>query len=94
MELLPGSRRHFTFLSIRYVDNKKAERLSRLVGFRLPTALIASSYNKNLSQEHGKVNDKFSVLTKLEENKQKINKVLSDKANKSHEHDRDRGHIK
>ncbi len=72
------------------VDNKKAERLSRLVGFQLPQALTASSYNRNLSQEQKNVNHKFSVLKKLELNKQQINDAPIDKADKCHKHDRER----
>lgn len=72
------------------VDNKKAERLSRLVGFQLPQALIASSYNRNLSQEQKNVNHNFSVLDKLESNKKRINHALSENTVKIHEHDRER----
>lgn len=47
------------------VDNKKAERLSRLVGFQLPQALIASSYNMNLAPGQKNVNNKISVVIRL-----------------------------
>lgn len=48
------------------IDNKKAEKLSRLVGFQLPQALITFDYDKNVSPSNEKVNHKNSVLNKLE----------------------------
>lgn len=38
--------KHIELQQLHIIDNKKAEMLSRLVGFQLPQALIASSYNK------------------------------------------------
>lgn len=72
------------------VDNKKAERLSRLVGFQLPQALIASSHNMNLSPEQKNVNNKISVLDKLESNKKRIHETHPEKMEKSHERHRER----
>lgn len=47
------------------IDNKKAETLSRLVGFQLPQALIDFSYNRNVSLTELKVNKKISIHDKL-----------------------------
>ncbi|MDE5818304.1 MAG: hypothetical protein K2N41_04930 [Lachnospiraceae bacterium] len=72
------------------IDNKKAERLSRLVGFQLPQALIASSHNMNLSPGQKNVNNKISVLDKLESNKKRIHETHPEKMEKSHERHRER----
>lgn len=65
--------KHIELQQLHIIDNKKAEMLSRLVGFQLPQALIASSYNKNLSFQKGNVNSKASLLDKLEHHKQEVN---------------------
>lgn len=72
------------------VDDKKAERLSRLVGFQLPQALTAPSYNKNLASGRENVNNKNAVLDKLEKNKQRIHDKERNQAGKIHERHRER----
>ncbi|MCM1386446.1 MAG: hypothetical protein NC231_03900 [Bacillus sp. (in: Bacteria)] len=64
--------KHNRLNQLHVIDNRKAERLSRLVGFQLPQALIASSYNENIPLKSLKVNDKISVHNKLKQYKKEI----------------------
>lgn len=57
---------------VNIINKKKAEKLSRVLGLQLPTTLIASSYNKNVSLKEDKVNDQNSIYVKLQQNKEKI----------------------
>ncbi len=65
--------KHIELQQLHIIDNKKAEILSRVIGLQLPQALIASSYNKNLSSQKGNVNSKVSLLDNLEHHKQEVN---------------------
>lgn len=50
--------KHIEVNELNVIDSKKAEMLSRVIGFQLPQALITSSYNKNTSYQNEKVNRK------------------------------------
>ena len=50
--------KHMEENQLNVIDSKKAEMLSRVIGFQLPQALITSSYNKNISYQNEKVNRK------------------------------------
>lgn len=50
--------KHIEVNELNVIDSKKAEMLSRVIGFQLPQALITSSYNKNISYQNEKVNRK------------------------------------
>lgn len=41
------------------IDNKKAEKLSRVLGLQLPTTLITSNHNPNISSRSENVNSHF-----------------------------------
>lgn len=73
---------HINKQELYVVENKKAEILSRVIGLQLPKALITSSYNQNIASENQKVNHNFknaekkdSVIEKLREYNQSINKA-------------------
>lgn len=60
-------KKHVDKQQLYVVDHKKAEILSRVLGLQLPTALITSSYNKNITFNKENVNQNFkdSVSGKL-----------------------------
>lgn len=82
--------KHIELQQLHIIDNKKAEILSRVIGFQLPQALIASSYNKKISLQKGNVNNKISVLDRLEQHKRKIDAVTSDRSDRHKEHNAER----
>lgn len=82
--------KHIDLQQLHIVDNKKAEILSRLVGFQLPQALIASSYNKNLSSKKENVNSKGSILDRLEQHKQEIGSAAPDRTDRYKAHHNER----
>lgn len=82
--------KHIELQQLHIVDNKKAEMLSRLVGFQLPQALIASSYNNNLSSKKENVNNKVSILDRLEQHKQEIGSAAPDRTDRYKEHNNER----
>lgn len=74
--------RHMELKQLNVIDNEKAGMLSRVLGLQLPMALTASSYNKNIASENKKVNHNFqnaekkdSVIEKLRQYNQSINKA-------------------
>lgn len=72
------------------IDNKMAERISRVLGLQLSTTLISSNHNKTLSPPNEKVNQKNSVLDKLENYKKQSalhNENQPDKQEKHPERD-------
>lgn len=82
--------KHIELQQLHVIDNKKAEILSRVIGLQLPQALIASSYNKNLSFQKGNVNGKVSLLDKLEHHKQEVNIKSKNMPEDNKEHTIDR----
>lgn len=78
--------KHSELEQLHIIDNKKAEMLSRLVGFQLPQALIASSYNKKISSAEENVNNKDSLLDRLEKNKNKISNASKDRLERYQDH--------
>ena len=78
--------KHSELEQLHIIDNKKAEMLSRLVGFQLPQALIASSYNKKISSAEENVNNKDSLLDRLDKNKNKISNASKDRLERYQDH--------
>lgn len=77
--------KHIEVNQLNIIDSKKAEMLSRVIGFQLPQALITSSYDRKIAHHSGKVNkekrqdsdfqgkNKQSIHKKLENFQKKIN---------------------
>lgn len=78
--------KHSELEQLHIIDNEKAEMLSRLVGFQLPQALIASNYNKKISSAEENVNNKDSLLDRLEKNKNKISNASINRLERNQDH--------
>lgn len=82
--------KHISLNQLHVIDNRKAEMLSRLVGFQLPQALTASSYNKNIPLKEYKVNEKISVHDKLKQYKKEIHAKEADEPQQQKESPKER----
>lgn len=82
--------KHIDLKQLNVIDNKKAEILSRVIGFQLPKALIKSSYNTKLPLNEQSVNTKISIHDKLEQFQKEIHGKDSVEIQKQKEHQHER----
>lgn len=72
------------------VDNKKAEMLSRVIGFQLPQALITFNFDKNIASEQTKVNtqnENKSVIKSLHKYQEEVEEKQAGSKNLSQQRD-------
>lgn len=69
--------KHIEVNELNVIDSKKAEMLSRVIGFQLPQALITSSYDRNISYQNEKVNrKKMPINASQRKGKQSVHNKL------------------
>ena len=69
--------KHMEENQLNVIDSKKAEMLSRVLGLQLPTTLITSSYDKNITLRNQKVNSqKMQINNSNKKGKQSLHNKL------------------
>ncbi|MCM1221372.1 MAG: hypothetical protein NC548_43515 [Lachnospiraceae bacterium] len=84
--LLDYLNKHMEKGQLNITDEKKAERLSRVIGLQLPTTLITSNHDNNVPRQEPKVNQKSvassksSVINRLEAYRRQIQRQGADES--------------